>query len=120
MRKLAIISIVVAVVAFVVYASNPPPMNLAITCPTTTTPVQVGSGLIHGRTFVFVGTKGNRVNNAGTVWIQNVAANDSNGIPLTPGQIISFSSQRAFDASDFWIDAETAGDGVAVWVGDRP
>lgn len=95
-------------------------MSLTVTCPSTATPVQLGSGLWHGHTFVFLGTKGNRVNNSGVVWIQNVADNDAVGIPLQPGQIISFSSARAFDASDFWIDATVANDGVVAWVQDRP
>jgi hypothetical protein len=67
-----------------------------------------------------MGFKGNRTPNTGTVWIQTVADNDAPGTPLYPGQIISFSSGRAFDASDFWIDAETANDGVVALVQDRP
>lgn len=120
LRKLVIISIVVAVIALVAYASNPAPTTLAITCSSTSTPVQLGTALTHGKTFVFLGTKGNRVNNAGVVWIQNVSTDDANGIPLQPGQIISFSSGKSLDASDFWIDATVANDGVVAWVQDRP
>ncbi len=120
MRKLAIISIVVAVIALVVYASDPPPTTLSVVCTSTSVPVQLGGPLTHAKTFVFLGTKGNRTNNAGVVWIQNVSTDDANGIPLQPGQIISFSSGKSMDASDFWIDATVANDGVVAWVQDRP
>lgn len=121
-RTLAIIGIIgigVCTFAFAVYAAALS-ITLAITCPLTTTPVQLGGSFSRGKTIVFLGTKGNRVNNAGVVWIQNVSANDSNGIPLQPGQIISFSSGQTLSASDFWIDATVANDGVVAWVQDRP
>ena len=118
-RTVTIIAIVICVCALVVYASNPAPTTITITCPSTSTPVQLGSGLTHGHTFVFMGFKANRTTNTSNVWILNSSVNDSPGVPLTPGQIISFNSARPFDASDFWIDAETANDGVVVWVQDR-
>ncbi len=118
-RAVTIIAIVVCVCALVAYASNPAPTTLTITCPSTSTPVQLASGLTHGHTFVFMGFKANRTTNTSNVWILNTSVNDSPGVPLAPGQIISFNSVRPFDASDFWIDAETANDGVVVWVQDR-
>ena len=119
-RKLAIVSIITAVCALIVYASNPGPTTLTATCSSIATPVQLGSGLVHAHTFVFEGFKGNRTTNTGVVWIQTTSANDSPGVPLYPGERISFNSQRPYDDSDFWIDAENANDGVVVLVQDRP
>jgi len=119
-RKLAIVSIITAVCALIVYGSSPGPTTLTATCPSIATPVQLGSGLVHAHTFVFEGFKGNRTTNTGVVWIQTTSANDSPGVPVYPGERISFNSQRPYDDSDFWIDAENANDGVVVLVQDRP
>lgn len=119
-REATIIAITVCAFVFIVYGSEPGPTVLAVTCPSTATPVQLGSALTHAKTFVFMGFKANRTTNTSNVWILSSSVNDSPGIPLAPGQIISVTSYKTQDASDFWIDAETANDGVVVWVQDRP
>lgn len=121
MKRIAIAAIVVCTIALIAFASDPAPSTLQVICPSTTTPVQVGSSLVHARTLVFMGFNGaGRTTNTSTVWIQTSPANNGLGVPLSPGQIISFTSQRPYDASDFWIDAETANDGAVVLVQDKP
>lgn len=82
----------------------------------TGTPEQMGTGTRKGRQFVVTGYKdAARTENVGDVWIQTVSTNNVTGIKITPGGTFVFSAV-GLDDSDFWIDVETAGDGVYVFV----
>jgi hypothetical protein len=93
-------------------ADNP---NEGVTVTTTNTvSVLVATNLV-GKTFVFMGRKSSRTNNTGIVWIQRTSTNAFGGIPIYPGQLLSIpvAMDRAVKV-DFWITADTSGDGV-VW-----
>lgn len=82
----------------------------------TGTPEQLGPGARRGSQFVLTGYKDAvRTENVGDVWVQTSSTNNQTGIKIVPGGSFVFSAPL-MDDSDFWIDVETAGDGVYVFV----
>lgn len=85
---------------------------------TAGTPVQLTTTLPPVDQVVLIGNP----NNTGTVYIgdSNVLAATPRGIPLSPGQAISFEGSRrrdgseGIDLSSIWIDAVNSGDSV-LW-----
>jgi hypothetical protein len=111
-KKLFCGGVVAALMLLSVLAENP---NEGVTVTTTNTvSVLVATNLV-GKTFVFMGRKASRTNNTGIVWIQRTSTNAFGGIPIYPGQLLSIpvATDRAVKV-DFWITADTSGDGV-VW-----
>ena len=84
----------------------------------TGTPEALGSGSVRGHSFTFVGMKAARTDNAGKIYIQPASGNDTAGIPLSPGDSITFtadSDDDYFTDAQFYIDVENAGDGVIAF-----
>ena len=78
-------------------------------------PEVIGTVASSFRTIAFIGQLDERTPNTGNVWIQRSNTNGAPGIKLEPGKMISISSSdRSMDGGDFWIDVETAGDGVLI------
>ena len=91
--------------------------SITKTVSATGTPEALGSGAVRGHSFTFVGMKAARTDNAGKVYIQPAAGNDTAGIPLNPGDTITFTADSPddyFTDAQFFIDVETAGDGVVA------
>lgn len=82
----------------------------------TTSPVQLTTNSVKCRTIVLTGYKSARTPNTGDVWIQyNNSTNNSAGLKLQSGQTISITAgNTGLDASDIWIDPDTANDGVVA------
>lgn len=82
----------------------------------TSSPVQLTTNTTMCKTIVFTGYKSARVANTGTVWIQyNNSTNDNAGLKLQSGQTVSITAgPSGINAADFWIDPETANDGVVA------
>lgn len=104
----------IVVVAFKALAA--PAGNILIkVAGSTGTPVQLTTTDIRARTFLFIGNKTNRVENTGVVWLQFGSDNDDAGIPLQPGAVIGLTfGPNGLPASSFWLDVETANDGVVA------
>ena len=84
----------------------------------TGTPEALGTGSVRGHSFTFVGMKAARTDNVGKIYIQPGSSNDSAGIPLSPGDSITFtadSDDDYFTDAQFYIDVENAGDGVIAF-----
>ena len=84
----------------------------------TGTPEALGSGSVRGHSFTFVGMKAARTDNAGKIYIQPASGNDTAGIPLSPGDSITFtadSDDDYFTDAQFYIDVENAGDGCIAF-----
>jgi hypothetical protein len=84
----------------------------------TGTPEALGSGSVRGHSFTFVGMKAARTDNVGKIYIQPASGNDTAGIPLNPGDTITFtadSDDDYFTDAQFYIDVENAGDGVIAF-----
>jgi len=64
----------------------------------------------------YIGIKAARTNNAGTVYLGIGATNDTQIIPIAPGEqgIIQAPPGQKFDLNDFYLDVETAGDGLGL------
>ena len=78
----------------------------------------MGDGGVRGHSFTFVGMKAARTDNAGKVYIQPASGNDTAGIPLNPGDTITFTADSPddyFTDAQFYIDVETAGDGCIAF-----
>lgn len=60
----------------------------------------------------FIGMKANRTVNTGRVWVMNANVAGGPGIPVLPGLITGLSGDQLFNADEYWIQAENAGDGV--------
>jgi hypothetical protein len=107
MKKLIAILTILSLAA-IVWAAQP--TEVIKTVLLTTVPEQLGDGL-SARTWVFVGCKAARTTNTSRVWICRNLTNDSAGIPLQPAQVISIQLPSNQEIK-WWIDVETAGDGV--------
>ena len=84
----------------------------------TGTPEALGSGSVRGHSFTFVGMKAARTDNVRKIYIQPASGNDTAGIPLNPGDTITFtadSDDDYFTDAQFYIDVENAGDGVIAF-----
>ena len=84
----------------------------------TGTPEALGSGSVRGHSFTFVGMKAARTDNVGKIYIQPASGNDTAGIPLNPGDTLTFtadSDDDYFTDAQFYIDVENAGDGVIAF-----
>ena len=88
------------------------PTEIIKTVSLTTVPEKLGTD-VKARIFIFVGNKSARATNTSRVWIQLNPTNDVGAFPLQPGQLIAVEvdNTRARFV-DWWIDVETAGDGV--------
>ncbi len=83
----------------------------------TGTPEALGTSATRAHSVTFLGLKAARTNNAGKVWVSPNSGNDTAAIPLDPGDDITFSASTEdgyFSADQFYIDVETAGDGVVA------
>lgn len=114
---LAAIGLLVAVAQTTIV---PVTQTLTKTVASADTPEQLTTNQIWGHTIVFVGMKATRTNNTGTVFIQCTSSNSGAGIPLSPGGTVSITVShppiRGVCATNWWIDVETAGDGVVSWI----
>ena len=83
----------------------------------TGTPVQLNVTTLPFIKAIFVGVKGPRTNNTGTVYLGIGGSNDSQFIPIAAGTLLSLEAPQPqyFDFSHLWLDAATAGDGVLVF-----
>lgn len=96
-------------------AALPTPTEIIKTVASAATPEALGASTVASfKTIVFVGNKAARTANTGRVWIQLTSANGSAGIPLLSGQVISITTVARFSPADFYIDVETAADGVVT------
>ena len=83
----------------------------------TGTPEALGTSATRAHSFTFLGLKAARTDNAGKVWVSPNSGNDTAAIPINPGDEVTFaanSSDDYFTADQFYIDVETAGDGVVA------
>jgi len=83
----------------------------------TGTPEVLGSVSTRFHSVAFQGLKAARTDNTGTVWIQPGSGNDTAAMKLEPGDVISFTADAPddyFTADQFYIDVETAADGVVA------
>jgi len=83
----------------------------------TGTPEALGSGAVRAHSVTFLGLKAARTDNAGKVWISPNSGNDTAAIPLNPGDEVTFAANSPddyFTDAQFYIDVETAGDGVVA------
>lgn len=89
---------------------------LVKTVAATNTPEVLGTTATKGRTVIFTGNKAARTANTGTVWIQTSSADGAAGLKLTTGATVTLTASdgKVLEAADFWIDVETAGDGVVA------
>lgn len=80
------------------------------------TPEALGASTKRFWSVTFIGLKAKRTNNTTRVWVQDRLGDAEFGIPLLPGQSITFTAPRGrfFTADQFVIDVETAGDGVVA------
>jgi hypothetical protein len=79
------------------------------------TPLVLGADTIRFNWGMFTPQKSETEDNAGVVTVQTVATNDAGGVHLSPGQTphqVFAPNNSTFNASQFWIDAAQAGDGV--------
>jgi len=89
--------------------------SITKTVTATGTPEVLGSGAIRCHSITFLGMKAARTNNVGTIWVAPGSGNDSAAIPVEPGESTTFTAKNAddyFKDGQFYIDVETAGDGV--------
>ena len=96
----------------------------AVTVPTQITKTVAAAGtpeaLAADGTFfqsaTYIGIKAARTNNAGTVYLGIGATNDTQIIPIAPGEqgVIQAPPGQKFDLNDFYLDVETAGDGLGL------
>ena len=63
-----------------------------------------------------VGKKAARTDNVGTIYVGIGSTNNSQPIPINPGEIVTLSmgEGQEGDLNDWYVDVETAGDGVVV------
>ena len=83
----------------------------------TGTPEALGTSATRAHSITFLGLKAARTDNAGKVWISPNSGNDTAAIPLDPGDTVTFtanSSDDYFTADQFFIDVQTAADGVVA------
>ena len=83
----------------------------------TGTPEALGSSATRAHSVTFIGLKAARTDNAGKVWIQPGSGDGTAAIPLSPGEDVTFTAGAEdgyFSADQFYIDVETAGDGVVA------
>tara|TARA_R110000765_G_scaffold42660_2_gene89997 strand:- start:427 stop:735 length:309 start_codon:yes stop_codon:yes gene_type:complete len=81
----------------------------------TGTPEALGTGAIRCHSITFLGMKAARTNNAGKIWVSPGSGNDTAAVPVEPGESTTFTAKDAddyFTNAQFYIDVETAGDGV--------
>lgn len=83
----------------------------------TGTPEALGADTVEFTTITFVGKKAARTSNTSTVYVQFVSSNDAPGIPITSGDVktVNAPTGKVFNASQFYIDVETNGDGVLAF-----
>lgn len=87
------------------------------TVSSTGTPEVLGTDSTLFHSITFQGMKAARTLNAGNVYIQPASGNDTAGYRLEPGASITFQAGQEdnhFAADQFYIDVETAGDGVVA------
>ena len=83
----------------------------------TGTPEALGTSATRCHSVTFIGLKAARTDNAGKVWVSPNSGNDTAAVPLDPGDDITFTAGAEdgyFSADQFYIDVETAGDGVVA------
>jgi len=83
----------------------------------TGTPEALGSGAVRAHSITFFAMKAARTDNTGRVYIQVASGNDTAGAPLDPGDSVTFTANgedEYFSDNQFYIDVETAGDGVVA------
>lgn len=89
--------------------------SIAKTVSATGTPEVLGSEGVRFHSITFFGLKAARTDNTGRVWLQVASGNDTNAIPLDPGDSVTLTAKVQDDyhtADQIYIDVETAGDGV--------
>ena len=92
--------------------------SITKTVSATGTPEALGSGAVRAHSITFVGMKAARTENPGKVYIQPASGNDTAGLPLDPGDNVTFTADSPddyFTDAQFYIDVETAGDGVIAF-----
>jgi hypothetical protein len=115
MKKRLAVMLLALMGAAMVFGSLP--YDLVVTCSDPSVPRQLSNSEIKGKTLVFIGNKSARVPNTGTVWIQTSPDNDAPGIKLLSGQTISLTSgSSGLDLRSFYIDVESANDGVTILI----
>ena len=80
-------------------------------------PVQLTTNSTEVVSVTFIGALAPRTNNTGTVWVQVANTTNAVGFPLATGQTLIIDADGVFspiNLTNFWIEAETAGDGVQV------
>lgn len=82
----------------------------------TGTPEVLGASTIKFSSVTFIGYKAARTINTGQVWIQSVVTDGASGFPIPAGGSVTYTAPHGtyFDASMFFIDVETNGDGVVA------
>jgi hypothetical protein len=106
--------IVVMIVTFNLMAIFPLP-ELIKTVSSSSVPEQLSTNNdTHYRTIVFTGNKSARTTNTSKVWLQQNPTNDAGGFYIQPGErIIITDQQNGVCPTNWWIDVETASDGVS-------
>jgi hypothetical protein len=92
--------------------------SITKTVSATGTPEALGDGGVRAHSITFVGMKAARTENTGKVYIQPASGNDTAGLPLDPGDNVTFTADSPddyFTDAQFYIDVETAGDGVIAF-----
>ena len=83
-------------------------------------PVQLTSTATEVYSVTFLGKKAARTDNTGTVWIQWANITNTVGLPLAAGQSLTIdggTTYQPINLADFWIESETAADGVqAIYI----
>jgi hypothetical protein len=83
----------------------------------TGTPEALGTSATRFHSVAFQGLKAARTDNTGTVWIQPNSGDGTAAMKLEPGDVVGFTADAAddyFTADQFYIDVETAADGVVA------
>lgn len=86
------------------------------TCSDSAVPVRITTNHLKMASMTIIGNKAARTANTGTVYIGPTSANDTQAIPITTGQILTFVAPpgQNIDLFDYWLDVTTAGDGVVI------
>lgn len=92
------------------------PIQIVKTVAAAGTPEPLAAGGTYFRVATVAAKKAARTDNVGNVYLGVGAANDSQPLKLLPAEEIEIKSPdgQRYDLNDFYLDVETAGDGVVV------
>lgn len=92
------------------------PTQITKTVAATDTPEALAVDGTFFQTATLIGKKAARINNTGTVYLGIGATNDSQPLEILPGEVVEITAPPGtkFDLNDWYLDVETASDGVVI------